>query len=80
MSEATGWDVVPPTVLREGPFGPGMVQLWIDTVDDDDEHTLVDVMAPAALPAGLAAGPGRARLRRRAGGARRTPTTSGCAG
>lgn len=30
VSEATGWRVVPPTVLREGPFGPGMVQLWID--------------------------------------------------
>jgi uncharacterized repeat protein (TIGR03843 family) len=49
VSEATGWGVVPPTVLREGPFGPGMVQLWIDTVDDD-AGTLVDVMAPAALP------------------------------
>ena len=48
VSEATGWDVVPPTVLREGPFGPGMVQLWIDTVDDDDGHELVDVMAPAS--------------------------------
>ncbi len=30
VSEASGWDVVPPTVLRDGPFGPGMVQLWID--------------------------------------------------
>ncbi|MGY2084831.1 SCO1664 family protein [Blastococcus sp. SYSU DS0539] len=30
VSEATGWSVVPPTVLREGPFGPGMVQLWMD--------------------------------------------------
>jgi uncharacterized repeat protein (TIGR03843 family) len=30
VSAATGWDVVPPTTLREGPFGPGMVQLWID--------------------------------------------------
>jgi uncharacterized repeat protein (TIGR03843 family) len=30
VSEATGWRVVPPTVLREGPFGPGMVQLWVD--------------------------------------------------
>lgn len=29
VSEATGWGVVPPTVLREGPFGPGMVQLWM---------------------------------------------------
>ena len=28
VSEATGWHVVPPTVLREGPFGRGMVQLW----------------------------------------------------
>jgi uncharacterized repeat protein (TIGR03843 family) len=52
VSEATGWGVVPPTVLREGPFGPGMVQLWIETVDDEQMGTLVDVMAPAALPAG----------------------------
>ncbi len=28
VSEATGWRVVPPTVLRDGPFGHGMVQLW----------------------------------------------------
>jgi uncharacterized repeat protein (TIGR03843 family) len=49
VSEATGWGVVPPTVMREGPFGPGMVQLWIDTVGD---HDLVDVMSPAALPDG----------------------------
>jgi uncharacterized repeat protein (TIGR03843 family) len=36
VSEAVGWDIVPPTVLREGPFGIGMAQLWIDideTVD-----------------------------------------------
>lgn len=36
VSEALGWDVVPPTVLRDGPFGTGMVQLWVDgdeTVD-----------------------------------------------
>jgi hypothetical protein len=30
VSVATGWDLVPPTVLRDGPFGPGMCQLWID--------------------------------------------------
>lgn len=30
VSEATGWDIVPPTVYRDGPFGPGMCQLWID--------------------------------------------------
>ena len=30
VSDATGWRVVPPTLLRDGPFGHGMVQLWID--------------------------------------------------
>ena len=30
VSQATGWRIVPPTVLRDGPFGTGMVQLWID--------------------------------------------------
>jgi hypothetical protein len=31
VSDATGWGIVPPTILRDGPFGPGMVQLWIET-------------------------------------------------
>ncbi len=30
VSRAAGWHLVPPTVMREGPFGPGMCQLWID--------------------------------------------------
>lgn len=29
VSEATGWGIVPPTVLRDGPYGEGMVQQWI---------------------------------------------------
>ncbi len=33
VSRAAGWNVVPPTVYRDGPFGPGMCQLWIDTDD-----------------------------------------------
>jgi hypothetical protein len=36
VSAATGWDIVPPTVMRDGPYGVGMCQLWIDvepTVD-----------------------------------------------
>ncbi len=36
VSRAAGWDVVPPTVLRDGPFGPGMCQLWIDHDTDVD--------------------------------------------
>ena len=30
VSEALGWSVVPPTVLRDGPAGHGMVQLWCE--------------------------------------------------
>jgi uncharacterized repeat protein (TIGR03843 family) len=30
VSQAAGWHLVPPTVMREGPYGPGMCQLWID--------------------------------------------------
>ena len=40
VSVATGWDVVPPTVLRDGPFGPGMCQLWVDTDDTVDLQEL----------------------------------------
>ena len=35
VSEATGWGLVPPTVLRDGPFGEGMCQLWVEVVDCD---------------------------------------------
>ena len=31
LSEASGWGIVPPTILRDGPLGPGMLQEWIDT-------------------------------------------------
>jgi hypothetical protein len=27
---ALGWDLVPPTILRDGPYGPGSVQLYIE--------------------------------------------------
>jgi uncharacterized repeat protein (TIGR03843 family) len=37
MGAATGWSPVPPTVLRDGPLGPGACQLWIETTDSDDE-------------------------------------------
>jgi uncharacterized repeat protein (TIGR03843 family) len=49
ISEATGWRLVPPTVLRPGPFGPGMVQLWVDV---QSEHDLVDVVGPDEIPEG----------------------------
>ncbi len=40
VSRAAGWDVVPPTVYRDGPFGPGMCQLWIDA---DETLDLVEL-------------------------------------
>jgi hypothetical protein len=41
VSDAIGWGVVPPTVYRDGPFGGGMVQLWIEADDDVDPVRLV---------------------------------------
>jgi uncharacterized repeat protein (TIGR03843 family) len=47
VSEATGWDIVPPTVTRDkGPFGAGMAQLWIDVDQDADVWRLVNVPDP----------------------------------
>jgi hypothetical protein len=46
VSEAFGWGIVPPTVLREGRFGPGMCQLWIDV----DETVDLGVLARSDLP------------------------------
>lgn len=41
VSRASGWGIVPPTVLRDGPFGPGMVQLWIRHDGETDPVALV---------------------------------------
>jgi hypothetical protein len=41
VSEALGWELVPPTVLREGPFGPGMCQLWVDVDEEVDVRGFV---------------------------------------
>ncbi|WP_201304862.1 SCO1664 family protein [Streptomyces sp. GS7] len=37
ISRACGWDLIPTTVLRDGPFGTGMVQEWIAPPGDADE-------------------------------------------
>ncbi|MGZ6826692.1 MAG: SCO1664 family protein [Mycobacteriales bacterium] len=46
VSEALGWGLVPPTVLREGPFGLGMCQLWVDV----DETVDLQVLARSDHP------------------------------
>ncbi|WP_425246920.1 SCO1664 family protein [Streptomyces sp. NEAU-NA10] len=46
VSEATGWGLVPPTVLREGPYGEGMCQLWIEASPGDGLLALVEGEEP----------------------------------
>jgi uncharacterized repeat protein (TIGR03843 family) len=41
VSEASGWDIVPPTVMRDGPYGEGMVQLWVEVDESVDIAQLV---------------------------------------
>lgn len=41
LSEATGWAIVPPTVLRDGPFGEGAVQAWLETDPEVDLVALI---------------------------------------
>lgn len=38
VSEAMGLNCVPLTILREGPFGEGSLQLWIDDIEEVDER------------------------------------------
>ncbi|RPK37552.1 Phosphatidylinositol 3- and 4-kinase [Streptomyces sp. ADI91-18] len=40
VSEATGWGLVPATVLRDGPYGEGMVQHWIDAGETPEDGLL----------------------------------------
>jgi uncharacterized repeat protein (TIGR03843 family) len=46
VSEALGWNVVPHTFLRDGPHGPGMVQVW---QEPDPSLDPVDLVAPGVV-------------------------------
>jgi uncharacterized repeat protein (TIGR03843 family) len=52
LSEATGWDVVPETWLREGPHGEGMVQRWCEV---DDSQEAVTIVPTGRVPGGYLA-------------------------
>ncbi len=41
VSRALGWPSVPPTVLREGPDGPGSLQLFVDFDQREHSFTLI---------------------------------------
>jgi uncharacterized repeat protein (TIGR03843 family) len=56
VSELGGWDVVPPTVLRDGPLGPGSVQLWIgDPFEPVADDVVVDLVPEGRTPEGWCA-------------------------
>jgi uncharacterized repeat protein (TIGR03843 family) len=50
VSQATGWGLVPPTILRDGPLGVGACQLWID--EPEDAESLVGFVPAYAVPPG----------------------------
>jgi len=59
VSATLGWNVVPYTIIRDGPAGPGMLQRWVDqpgdALDDDDPDAgpdLVDLLPAGHLPPG----------------------------
>ncbi len=49
LSRALTWDLVPPTVVRGGPHGPGSVQLFVNA--DQDAHFFTFRDDPAYRPA-----------------------------
>ncbi len=55
LSAAAGWALVPPTLLRDGPHGPGSVQAWVEGADDDLPEPgggAVEVVPVDAVPPG----------------------------
>ncbi len=57
ISAALGWDIVPHTIIRDGPAGPGMLQRWVDQPEDADTAEpagpqLVDLCPADSVPAG----------------------------
>jgi uncharacterized repeat protein (TIGR03843 family) len=59
ISDALGWNIVPYTIIRDGPAGRGMLQLWVDQPGDEvgDEPAsgpdLVDVLPAGHIPPGF---------------------------
>jgi uncharacterized repeat protein (TIGR03843 family) len=59
VSAALGWNIVPYTIIRDGPAGPGMLQRWVDqpgdALDDDEPGAgpdLIDLLPVGHVPSG----------------------------
>jgi hypothetical protein len=53
VSQALGWPLIPPTVLRDGPYGPGALQLYIEADPEANYFTLGEEKLPALAPVAL---------------------------
>ncbi|MBB2992605.1 putative repeat protein (TIGR03843 family) [Mycolicibacterium iranicum] len=60
VSAALEWNVVPYTIIRDGPAGPGMLQRWVDQPGDEDPDDdadrgpdLIDLLPSGHIPAGF---------------------------
>ncbi|GJF11061.1 phosphatidylinositol kinase [Mycolicibacterium cyprinidarum] len=61
ISAALGWNIVPHTIIRDGPAGRGMVQRWVDQPDNGDaagdgaadSPDLIDLLPSGRIPAGF---------------------------
>ena len=53
VSRALGWPLIPPTVSRDGPYGPGALQLYIDADPEANYFTFSEEWLPDLLPVAL---------------------------
>jgi uncharacterized repeat protein (TIGR03843 family) len=58
VSATLGWNIVPHTIIRDGPAGVGMVQLWVDQPGDEIDGepvpglNLIDLLPAGRIPPG----------------------------
>lgn len=64
VSATLGWNIVPYTIIGDGPAGPGMLQCWVDQPADDESGEdgnsagedagpdLIDLVPSGGIPAG----------------------------
>jgi hypothetical protein len=53
LSQALGWPLVPPTVLCDGPYGPGALQFYIDADQESNYFTFREERLSDLLPIAL---------------------------
>jgi uncharacterized repeat protein (TIGR03843 family) len=53
VSEALGWAIVPPTILRDGPFGEGSLQAFVEMDPEADVLAMLEAEDPRLRPVAL---------------------------